>query len=158
MRLYNKTSKKILDLIDELYSILSDLDIDSLLEKRNKQFRNIKQIVGHLIDSASNNTHRVIHLQYQNLPCTYPDYANLGINDKWIEIQNYNDENWNTLVQLFKYINLHYVHVISNINPEHNENEWISALNSKITLKKMIEDYPRHLRLHINEIIELIEA
>lgn len=83
---------------------------------------------------------------------------NLGVNDKWIAIQNYNDEKWSTLLDLLKYINLHYVHVINNVNEKYIDNEWISALGIKITLKDMILDYPRHLKLHISEIKELIEA
>jgi len=44
----------------------------------------IKETIGHLIDSASNNTYRIIHLQYQQSPLVFPDYANLGNNDRLI--------------------------------------------------------------------------
>jgi len=53
------------------------------------QYRNIKQILGHKIDSASNNTHRIVYLQYRESPCDYPNYATKGNNDKWIAIQDY---------------------------------------------------------------------
>ena len=35
--------------------------------------------------------------------------------------------------------------------------EWISALGEKISLEAMILDYPRHFRLHLDEITELME-
>jgi len=109
-----------------------------------------------MVDSASNNTHRIIHLQYQQSPLIYPDYANLGNNDRWIAIQNYQEEEWQNLVQLWKYINLHFVHVLGHINEKKLNNEWISALDQRITLQAMVDDYPRHLKLHLEEIEELM--
>ncbi len=123
---------------------------------RNSQNRNIRQIVGHMVDSASNNTHRVVHLQYNKLPLEFPNYATYGNNDRWIAIQNYEQEDWNNLVQLWKFSHLHYLHVIQQINPEKFENEWIADKDEKVTLKEMVEDFPRHFKLHISEIEELI--
>jgi hypothetical protein len=114
--------------------------------------------VGHMIDSASNNTHRIVHLQYGENPLIFPNYASGGNNDRWIAVQNYQEENWQTMVQLWKYSNLHLVHVISNINPDKLENEWIAGPGKKITLKEMVVDYLRHLKLHLNEIEELIKT
>ena len=34
---------------------------------------------------------------------------------------------------------------------------WISALGDKVSLKEMLMDFPRHFRLHLQEIDELIE-
>ncbi len=158
MRSFNEIGQEILSLIEELVSTLSELEDEVITTRKNKQNRNIKQIAGHLIDSASNNTHRVIHLQYQKSPCKYPDYANLGVNDKWIAIQNYNNENWFNLIQLLKYSNIHYVHVINNVDEKCMDNKWISAVNDRITLEDMVTDYPRHLKLHIKEIDELINS
>jgi hypothetical protein len=126
------------------------------MNRRNSQGRTIKQIVGHLIDSASNNTHRIVHLQYQPSPLVFPNYASFGNNDRWIAIQDYQTENWSDLVQLWKYINKHIIHVIRRINPEKLDNEWSAGLDSKIPLRSMIVDYLRHLELHLNEISEII--
>jgi hypothetical protein len=35
-------------------------------------------------------------------------------------------------------------------------NEWISGPGEKVSLEKMIIDFPRHLKLHLDEIEELI--
>ncbi|MBH1939745.1 hypothetical protein I5677_02405 [Mobilitalea sibirica] len=157
MKLFEKEVQEVLSIIDEWEQRLMKLDELAITQKQNRQNRTVKQIVGHMVDSATNNTHRIIHLQYQESPCHYPDYANLGNNDRWIAIQNYNKEEWYNLVQLWKYSNIHLVHVINNIKSECLENIWISALDTKISLKDMIIDYPRHLKLHISEISELIE-
>jgi hypothetical protein len=156
MNEFKSIIQELLNLIKEWEPKLLALPEQVIIERRNSQNRTIKQIVGHMVDSASNNTHRIIHLQYQQSPLIFPDYANLGNNDRWIAIQNYQDEEWNNLVQLWKYTNIHIAHVIQNINTEKFDNVWISALNQKISLKTMIVDFPRHFKLHCDEINELI--
>jgi hypothetical protein len=156
MKEFALNNKKLLALIGEWEPKLLALCADVTENRRNSQNRTIRQIVGHMIDSASNNTHRIVHLQYQPSPLIYPDYANLGNNDRWIAIQNYQAENWHDLVQLWKYANIHIVHVINNVNEEKLNNEWITALKKNVSLKNMILDYLRHFELHISEIEELI--
>jgi hypothetical protein len=153
---FDSISQELLSLIDDWYLKLLALPDDVITERRNSQNRTIKQIVGHMVDSASNNTHRIIHLQYQPSPLIFPDYANLGNNDRWIAIQNYQEEDWKNLVQLWKYSHIHFCHVIRNIKSTKLENQWISALNEKITLEAMVVDFPRHFKLHLEEIEELI--
>ena len=156
MNTFETNNREIVRLLKEWEPKLLTLSEETIGNKRNTQNRSIKQIVGHMVDSASNNTHRIVHLQYQPNPLIFPDYANLGNNDRWIVIQNYQAEDWEDLVQLWKYSNIHLVHVIRNVNPEKLENEWISAQNKKISLKSMILDYLRHLQLHLLEIEELL--
>lgn len=157
MNEFSANNQELLRLIGEWEPILNSLDNEVISNKRNSQNRTIKQIVGHMIDSASNNTHRIIHLQYQPDPLIFPDYANNGNNDRWIAIQNFQNEDWNTQVQLWKYSNFHIVHVIQNVDDSKLNNKWISALKDEVSLKDMIADYLRHIKLHLNEISELIE-
>ena len=156
MELLEKISTNTLKLVKELEEILEKVDKNISSTKRNNQNRTIKQIVGHLVDSASNNTHRIIHLQYQTLPLIFPDYANLGANDKWIALQDYNNYDWNDLIQLMKYTNIHITNVIKKIDISKLQNKWISALEDQYTLEEMIIDYPVHFKIHLNEIKELI--
>ena len=155
---FKLNNKELLRLVSEWELRLLSLPEEVIGNRRNIQNRTIKQIVGHMVDSASNNTHRIIHLQYNSSPLIYPDYANLGNNDRWIAIQNYQNENWENLVQLWKYSNLHIAHVIDNVNPEKLNNEWISALQQRVSLKAMILDYLSHFKLHLNEIEDLINS
>lgn len=158
MNSFNANNQEIISLIAEWEPKLIALDSVIISQRRNRQNRTIKQILGHMVDSASNNTHRVIHLQYQPSPLIFPDYANNGNNDRWIAIQNYQSEDWNNLVQLWKYSNLHFVHVVENVDLSKLNNEWISALNDHVTLENMITDYLRHFQLHLSEIQELIDG
>jgi len=157
MNEFRANNQELLELIEVWETRFSALGENDVTVCRNTQNRNIKQIVGHMVDSASNNTHRIVHLQYQPSPFSFPCYASFGNNDRWIAIQNYESENWSNLVQLWKYINLHIVHVINNVNEDKLDNQWISATGEKVSLKSMIIDYLRHFKLHIGEIEELLK-
>ena len=149
-------SDELLGLLKEWEPKLRALGAETITSRRNIQNRNIKQILGHLTDSISNNIHRVVHLQYQPSPLTFPNYASLGNNDRWIAIQNYQDEDWQNLISLWKYSLLHYCHVIRNLKDEKLGNEWIAGPDKNISLREMVKDFLRHFNLHLSEIKELV--
>lgn len=155
--------EEFVDICDDLDQLIRDWEIKlsalpqrTISLRRNSQNRSIRQIVGHMVDSASNNTHRIIHMHYQESPVKYPDYANLGNNEQWIAIQNYQEEDWKELVKLWTAANRHLVHVIRQVDESRLNIHWISALNEKVTLRAMIHDYRRHFKLHLDEITALI--
>jgi hypothetical protein len=154
---FETIGKELLSLIKEWEPKLLALPKEAIAERRNSQNRTIKQIVGHMVDSASNNTHRIVHLQYQQSPCQYPNYATHGNNDRWIAIQNYQKEDWKNLVHLWKYSNWHIVHVINNVDTSKLDNKWKYDETRLISLRDGIVDYLRHFKLHLNEINELIK-
>ncbi|SHF89109.1 DinB family protein [Dysgonomonas macrotermitis] len=154
--LFERNNQELLQLLNDWEPKLLALSNEIISIRKNKQNRTIKQIVGHLVDSASNNTHRIIHLQYQENPLIFPDYATFGNNDRWIAIQDYQSEDWNDLVQLWKYSNEHVIHVIRNVKKEKLDNEWIAGTGEKVSLQSMISGYLSHFKLHLNEIDELI--
>ena len=143
-------------LISEWEEKLVSLPERTITNRKNGQGRSIKQIIGHMVDSATNNTHRVIHMHYRQSPVDYPDYANLGNNDRWIAIQNYQEEDWKELVQLWVSANRHMVHLIQQVDESKLNQIWTSALKERVTLGEMITNYPSHFKLHLNEISALI--
>lgn len=145
-------------LLKEWEPKLRQLSDKVIREKRNSQNRTIKQILGHMIDSASNNTHRIVHLQYQKSPLKFPNYATEGNNDRWIAIQNYQEEDWMEIIGLWKYSNLHLIHVIINVNPAKLDNLWQASEEELVSLRDATVDYLRHFELHLNEIDDLIQA
>ena len=154
MNEFEINNQALLQLIEEWEPKLLALSDEMITNRPDDESWAIKEIVGHMIDSASNNTHRIIHLQYQPSPLIFPDYASFGNNDRWVAIQDYQTENWNDLVQLWKYVNKHIVHIIRHVNPDKLDNEWITALGEKVSLRVMIIDYLRHFKLHLSEISE----
>ena len=156
MNPFGISCQNILQLLDIWESRLLALSEEVISNRKNIQNRSIRQILGHLFDSASNNTHRIVHLQYRENPMTFPNYATMGNNDRWIAIQDYQHENWYNLVQLWKYANLHFVHIVRNVDQMKLENQWTSGEDKFISLRENIEGYLPHLELHLGEIGELI--
>lgn len=158
MNQFQPIAEGILALIEEWEPKLLDLPEGTISGKRNGQGRTIRQIVGHMCDSASNNLHRTVYLQYRESPFDLPNYAIHGANDKWIAIQDFQNEDWHDLVQLWKYSNVHIAHVFGNVDPSKKNNQWKYSEDRLISLEEGIVDYLRHFKLHISEIVELINA
>jgi len=156
MNLFENNCQSILQLLEVWEPRLLALSGEITGERKNSQDRSVRQILGHLVDSASNNNHRIVHLQYRENPMSFPNYATEGNNDRWIAIQDYQHEDWYNLVQLWKYANLHLIHVIRNVDPAKLGNQWISGETKLISLEEMIEYYLQHFELHLGEMEELI--
>ena len=151
---FSNITNGILWYIDAWEQKLIDLPVDTISNKRNKQNRTIKQILGHLIDSAANNHQRMIRLQY-NKKLDFPDYQQ--DNDLWIALQDYQNADWITIIQLWKYYNLHIIQVIKSVDRTKLDNSWQSFEDNIVTLRQMIEGYLGHIELHFNEIQELTD-
>ena len=124
----------------------------------------IKEVLGHLIDSAANNHHRFVRAQFTD-DLVFPGYEQ----EKWVNAQRYNDESWSDMIQLWSSYNLHLLHVISAI-PEatltrarirHNLDQ--IALhpidkNDPTTLDYFVRDYLVHMKHHLDQIFTLQDS
>lgn len=146
---------------------LRTLSEDVVTMRLNNQRRSIKMLLGHLVDSACNNHQRMVRLQYApRCGWSMPD-ANVGMlvfpdytqdNDLWITIQDYQHYDWLQLIDLWKCANLHIIHIIKSVNETKLSNYWIDYQGNRCTLDGMITGYLSHLKLHIDQIHELIDA
>ncbi len=84
----------ITQVIEAEEKLLSSLPVEVITQRRNGQNRTIKQILGHLINSASNNHQRMVRLQYSKDLLFFPDYTQ--DNDLWIVLQDYQNADWST--------------------------------------------------------------
>jgi hypothetical protein len=118
-----------------------------------------KEVIGHLIDSASNNHQRFVRGQFQE-NFVFPGYAQ----EDWVRVQAYQDEPWPLLVNLWRFYNLHLAHVMSHapegerLRPrrEHNLHEIGFAPVSPDepgTLEHLMRDYVEHLKSHLGQIL-----
>ncbi len=135
-------------LVESFNSLLqnSDLKITGINLSEDKW--SLKEIIGHLIDSASNNHQRFVRLQFGTLR-DFPAYDG----EEWIRIQGYNKMDWELLIKLWHNYNMALLNVIENIDERALSNEWIGA-DIKISLEDLIIDYYRHLDLHIKHFTE----
>ena len=153
---FSAITNGISSVIECVENILRTLPIDVITQRRNRQNRTIKMILGHLVDSASNNQQRMVRLQYSKYLLVFPDYRQ--DNDLWIALQDYQNEDWQNLISLWKYFNLHMIHLIQSVDNSKLDSYWCDFEGTKVTLQEMIEGYLDHLQHHINEIHELIGA
>ena len=118
-----------------------------------------KEIIGHLIDSASNNHQRFVRAQFTD-DLVFAGYEQEG----WVRAQNYQGEPWSDLVQLWKLYNQHMLHLISFIPEEtrmklrykHNLHLLASdslSENEPVTLDWFIRDYLEHMKKHLGQIV-----
>lgn len=119
-----------------------------------------KEIIGHLIDSASNNHQRFVRAQFND------DLAFSGYEqEEWVRVQGYNQEPWQQLVQLWKLYNLHLLHLMSLVPEQmrtkprttHNLDQiaWKSvARNETVTLDYFMRDYVAHMKNHLRQITD----
>lgn len=162
---YDFVVEQIEKIVDEETPMLDSLTEDVVSMRFNGQNRNIKMLLGHMVDSACNNQQRMVRLQYApRCGWSMPD-ANVGMlvfpdytqdNDLWIKLQDYGSYDWSQLVRLWRYTNLHVAHLIKSMDQTKSDNYWIDYQGNKITLGQMVEGYLSHLQLHVNQIHELI--
>ena len=107
-----------------------------------------------MIDSAGNNHQRMVRLQYNEI-LEFPDYRQ--DNDNWIKIQQYQNEDWSLMINLWKFYNLHMAHLFLYIDETCLNNSWTDFKGTKVSLREMIEGYLVHLELHLYEIEDLIK-
>lgn len=106
-----------------------------------------KEIIGHLIDSASNNHQRFVRTQ-QESGISLPGYAQTF----WVESQKCQSEPWKTLVALWTTYNTHLAHVLAQVPVENENNLCTVGDNQPATLKWLAEDYVRHAQHHLDQI------
>src|SRR3954465_12568178 len=72
-----------------------------------------KEVLGHLIDSASNNHQRFVRGQVASGQ-DFPGYEQ----EQWVRIQNYQAAGWNDLIDLWRAYNTHLLHVAGCMSEE----------------------------------------
>jgi hypothetical protein len=118
-----------------------------------------REIIGHLIDSASNNHQRFVRAQFQD-DLVFPGYEQ----DAWVSAQRYQEAPWNELLALWRGFNLHIARVMEaapadqRLRPRHRHNldelAWKPVpRDAPTTLDYFMADYVAHLKHHLGQII-----
>lgn len=108
-----------------------------------------KEILGHLIDSAFNNEQRFVRAQMTER-LVWPGYDQ----DRWVSLQKHRERPWPELVQLWEQLNRHVVHVMANVPPGRLNAQCLIGDNGPVTLEWLMGDYVRHLRHHLEQILD----
>ncbi len=118
-----------------------------------------REVIGHLVDSASNNHQRFVRAQFQD------DMVFAGYDqDEWVAAQRYQNADWTNLVTLWATFNRHLAHVMAAVpgsilmksRPRHNLHEiaWQPIAHDKpAMLDDFMRDYLVHLKHHLRQIL-----
>lgn len=107
-----------------------------------------KEIIGHLIDSATNNHHRFIRAQFDDKPRILYDQ------EKWNEHGCYAQMDGNHLITFWELYNRHLVELIRMIPSSLLERECMMGDGTTRTIRWLFEDYVRHLEHHLRQIFD----
>jgi hypothetical protein len=106
-----------------------------------------KQVIGHLIDSASNNHQRFVRAMLQP-SLDFPAYDQSGN----VGVQNVQEADWQLLVSLWGAYNRYLAHVIACIPDEKLETPCRVGSGNAVSLSFLATDYLKHLRHHLGQI------
>lgn len=117
-----------------------------------------REVIGHLIDSASNNHQRFVRAQFQD-DLVFSGYEQ----DAWVSLQRYRDAPWEDLIVLWRSFNLHIARLMDfvpidervRLRPRHNLDElaWKPIPRDEpATLDYFMSDYVAHLKHHLAQI------
>jgi len=104
----------------------------------------LTEIVGHLVDSASNNHQRFARLRFGDLE-GFPGYEA----EPWVEAQKYNGCRFEELSVLWASYNGFLLHLVENAPEEAMGNCWVTG-GERVSLEFLMGDYYDHLMIHVD--------
>jgi hypothetical protein len=124
----------------------------------------IKEIIGHLVDSAANNHQRFVRAEQQS-DLVFPEYDQ----EHWVRAQAYDAAPWTELVSLWAAYNAHLARVMSTLpasarerrHERHNLHQigWRPfAADQPATLGDLMHDYVLHLEHHLSQVRDRIRG
>jgi hypothetical protein len=105
-----------------------------------------KEIVGHLLDSATNNRQRFVRAGTEG-HYSGPTYAQ----EAWVRIHGYAGQAWETLLDWWQVEHAMLAAVVENLPESSLDAVCTVGENEPATLRFLIEDYLRHHRLHVEQ-------
>jgi hypothetical protein len=107
-----------------------------------------KQVIGHLVDSAANNHHRFIRIQYEDKPVISYDQ------DQWNSLSGYQDIDAKQLIDFWEMYNRLLLHIIRHIIPANLSRTGILKSGEESSLAFYINDYVSHMEYHLKDIVK----
>ena len=160
----NSPHKELLSVIREAKEMLDRVSEESASRKSDPQSWSAKEIIGHLIDSASINHGRFVRAQLWDT-LVFEGYRQ----DDWVSTQCYQERPFAGLVSLWLNLNHHLSHVFACTpisvrqakRSQHNLHEiaWHPVPSGeRTTLEYFMVDYVEHVRHHLAQIHQRLSS
>jgi hypothetical protein len=107
-----------------------------------------KEVLGHLIDSASNNHQRFVRAQIVGR-LEFPGYEQ----EVWVRVQQYQSARWPDLIDLWRAYNLHLLHIIACMSEQGRRATCRIGDGREVALSELFEEYVNHLEHHLRKML-----
>lgn len=145
----NNTAQHLIDTLEKALPLLQQISMDEAVAKPIPDKWSKQEILGHLIDSASNNHHKFVRTMQADQHVEFVGYAQ----NFWVEAQAYNSASWTELLALWESYNRHLAHLIRIVPLVKLENTISIDGSQPFTLGFIMADYGEHLKHHLNQIL-----
>jgi len=140
-------ANELLEIVERTTLLLRNVSDDRAAAKPDPTRWSIKEVVGHLVDSAANNHQRFVRAQEVS-ELISPSYEQ----DFWVARQKYADSAWSELIEFWRLYNRHLARVIRHVPTEKLDVICRIGPHAPVTLGFLIQDYLVHLKHHLSEL------
>lgn len=139
--------QRLAHIIDNVSGMLAEIGEEKMSAKPIPTKWSRKEIIGHLIDSATNNHQRFVRGQFEHNP-------EISYNqDKWNEFSFYQGIDSGQIVRFWAMYNRQLLEIIRRISTE-NLRKQIKVGENLLTMEFLIVDYVDHLEHHLKQVVD----
>jgi hypothetical protein len=109
-----------------------------------------KEVIGHLIDSATNNHQRFVRTQFEDAPLIAYDQ------DKWNKFSYHQNMDGKSLIKFWAFYNKQLAAIMKQIPEENLTRKCLTGENNLVTLEFLINDYVVHLEHHLRQVVNYV--
>jgi hypothetical protein len=134
-------------LIQIIPDLLSNIPEETFLKKEDQNKWSKKEILGHLIDSATNNHQRFVRAQFEETPIIPYNQ------DMWNKHSFYNLIDTRQIISFWKFYNIQILELFNKIPKDLLIKECNTGGKNNFTIAFLFNDYIEHLEHHLNQIV-----
>ncbi len=142
-----ETINRLDHLLKTIPALLNEIPETDIKNKPKPEKWSKQEILGHLIDSATNNHQRFVRAQFENEPTIIYDQNN------WNTYNHYNKLSKEHVISFWTLYNKHLLEIIKHIPPQNLKLNCSNSNGEKVTLGWLINDYVIHMEYHLKQIV-----
>lgn len=142
----NESINRLAYLCDIIPSLLRAIPAAEFSFKPSPEKWSKKEIIGHLVDSATNNHQRFVRGQFEATPTIVYDQ------NKWNQYNYYQQIDAQQLIDFWTLYNRQLIHLMQHI-PEKSLQRGCKTSDQVLSLEFLIQDYVVHLEHHLKQIV-----
>lgn len=148
MGIIQRSAKRIGELATLIPPLLKNISENEFSFKVHPGKWSKKEIIGHLIDSASNNHQRFIRSRVEEGPDIFYNQ------DAWNRLAHYNEMNSDDVIALWAGYNKLLAHIVSHMTEEDLERKCYAGTSEAVKLGFVVSDYVTHLEHHLRQVVD----